>query len=745
MSQINLISLLSLLSGLANVALAAFVMGKDSRSRVNRSLAYLAMCFAMWGIGEFFMRQAGNPETALFWVRIEALGYVGVGSVYLRFSLLYSEQDHLLKRYWLRSALLIPPFIFLGLIWLTTTVYPGVETYPWGNRPSVGLAFYPLVAYIAIEWVAGGLVFAKRVKKLGAGHERQATLYLLIGTVLPIIVATLTAGIFPILGVDLPEMATHVSIVNAVILVYIIQRYQVLTFVPSRFADTLVASTGDAIIATDPMGSVIYFSPGAEEMFGYRADRVVDKSVVALFTQGEDEWKNLTVLLEQAESVRNYHTEMLRSDHKALTTSITLSYLRNESDNPVGTVSVIRDITEFSRLQDQLMKTQRLDSLGSLASGITHDFNNVLSIILPWTQMLKIRRSDDPLVVEHADRIEQAATSASELVRRLLTFARGSSKQTMVLSPSRLIEDTIEMLDRTIPSAVHLEMELGEDIPDVEADHLQFEQALVNLILNSVDAMPGGGTIKVDCRRLVTEVPSSRRRFTLPAGDWVVVSVRDTGQGIPVERLDQIFNPFFTTKPGGKGTGLGLTIVETFVGNNSGYMDVYSHPGVSTTFELILPTTSRHLSRELAAASDPRKGRGERLIIVDGNREIRDTLVQMLRELDYRVEGSESFTFCLAQLAQMRADGSAPQPDLIIIEAEGLSGEGEDPFVLLQRVLPKARVLLTSTGSIPDTSLIGEHTGVTGILYKPFELEEVMLSVRQALDVEIVDQSTRKK
>ena len=166
MGGIHFVSLLSLLSGLANVGLAAFVLGKDSRSKVNRSLAWLALCFAMWSVGEFFMRLAGTPERAMFWVRVEALGYVGVGSVYLLFSLLYSEQSRWLKKLWLRTVLVLPPFIFLGIIWFTDLVYPSIEVFGWGNRPAVGSVFYPLVAYIALEWVAGGLVFARRVRIL---------------------------------------------------------------------------------------------------------------------------------------------------------------------------------------------------------------------------------------------------------------------------------------------------------------------------------------------------------------------------------------------------------------------------------------------------------------------------------------------------------------------------------------------------------------------------------------------------
>ncbi len=734
MADIHFISMLSLVSGLANVALAAFVMGKDSRSPVNRSLACLALCFATWSIGEFFMRTAGTTESAMFWVRMEALGYVGVGSIYLTFSLLYSEQSHLLKRGWFRFILAFPPVVFLGLIWLTYTVYPDIETYVWGNRPATGPVFYLLVSYIAIEWIAGGLVFWRRVKTLGTSHERQATLYLLVGTALPIVVATLTAGIFPILGVNVPEMATHVSIFNALILVYIIEKYKVLTFIPSRFADALVSSTGDAIIAADPDGFITYFSPGAEKMFEYLAEEVTDKQIGELFLQGDDEWCNLIVLLKQGGTVQNYQSEMVTGEERTLTASLTLSYLKNESGDFVGTVFVIHDVTEVIQLQNQLMKSQRLDSLGSLASGITHDFNNILSIILPWTQMLRLKRSNDTLVVEYAERIEKAATSASELVRRLLTFARGSTKQPVVMNPSRLIEDTVDMLERTVPRTVKLITELQPDLPDVEADYLQFEQALVNLVLNGVDSMPGGGTITIGVRRLLTEMPNPRRDFTLPAGDWIIVFVRDSGKGIPVELLSEIFDPFFTTKAGGKGTGLGLTIIETFVKNNGGFVDVYSHPGVSTTFELILPATAKRLSEEISYAGDPRKGQGERILIVDHNPEIRETLVQLLTALDYVTQESEDFAFTLAQLAQSKADRTSPLPDLLIVEIEELPGGGKDAFELLGRIVPDARILITSAGIMPDRLFFGLHTGIMGVLFKPFDLDEVMCAVRDAID-----------
>jgi len=201
-----------------------------------------------------------------------------------------------------------------------------------------------------------------------------------------------------------------------------------------------------------------------------------------------------------------------------------------------------------------------------------------------------------------------------------------------------------------------------------------------------------------------------------------------------VEQLTHIFDPFFTTKAGGKGTGLGLTIVETFARNHGGYVDVYSHPGVSTTFEVILPSTTKQLSEEISYPGDPRKGHGERVLVIDQNPEIRETLMQLLTELDYIAQGSEDFAFSLAQLVQAKVDQTAPMPDLVIVEFEELPGGGKESFELLNRVLPRARILLTSAGILPDQTLIGLHSGILGVLYKPFDLDEVMRAVRDTID-----------
>jgi PAS domain S-box-containing protein len=549
MTGIHIVSLFSALSALTNAALAAFVIGKDPSSRVNRSLALLAFSFAIWGLGEFFMRSVADPVHAMFWVRFEALGYVGVGSFYLVFSLRYSDLEQVLDRFWVKACLTIPPVVFLWVIWFTDLVYPGIETHGWGNRPATGWAFYPLVTYIALEWVCGALVFGNRVRTLEHGVHRRATIYLLIGTVLPIVVATLTAGVFPIIGVDMPEMATHVSMLNAAILVYIIQRYRVLTFVPSRFADTLVSSTEDGIMAMDTEGFISYVSPGAEKMFGRTAEDLLGIPFAGLFEHGEDEWATLMVLLNKQDAVKLYQAGMRTGKHDLFTASLTLGFLRMESGQMTGTVAVIRDVTEVVKLQEQIQKADRLDSLGALASGIAHDFNNILSVIIPRSEMLQRKRSDDPVVVEETSRIVRAANTAGEMVRRLLAFARGSVKEAVIMDPNRLIRDTVELLSRTIPKTIQIEQKLQENLPYVEADHLQFEQALMNLILNGKDAMPGGGKITVTSRRLLTERELQKRTFTLPAGDWVIVSVQDNGTGIPIEYQDRIFDPLRPSRP----------------------------------------------------------------------------------------------------------------------------------------------------------------------------------------------------
>src|SRR5688572_4453051 len=308
-----------------------------------------------------------------------------------------------------------------------------------------------------------------------------------------------------------------------------------------------------------------------------------------------------------------------------------------EFDGRLAVLVVMHDLSEQRRLEHQLLHAQKMEAVGRLAGGIAHDFNNLLTAVLGYSDLLLANPELPPPAAADALEIRQAATSAVELTRQLLAFGRKQLIQPTALNVTAALERLDRLLQRVIGDNVRLAMRLDPDVEHVRLDPGQFEQIVVNLAVNATDAMPRGGTLTVETSTQRLDDAYASQHLSVVPGEYVMVAVSDTGEGIDANVLPHIFEPFFTTKPAGKGTGLGLATVYGIVKQNAGHIWVYSEPGHGSTFKIYLPALESTEDARTVACDLTAPGGTETILVVEDDDRLRRLAERTLNRFGYTV------------------------------------------------------------------------------------------------------------
>ncbi|BET69211.1 hypothetical protein ASA1KI_41290 [Opitutales bacterium ASA1] len=409
----------------------------------------------------------------------------------------------------------------------------------------------------------------------------------------------------------------------------------------------------------------------------------------------------------------------------------------DESGSPVAIEGYITDVTERVRLEQQRNRTQRLESIGTLAGGIAHDLNNALAPILAGVGLLTRR---DPEENEIIDTIDESARRGAAMVKRLLTFARGDEGQRTTLQPAALLRDMERIMRSTFPKNIEIRMEIAADCPSIVGDPTQLHQVILNLCVNARDAMPDGGTVTLACfRRDDTshDAPLDTSAAHASPSGWTVLRVSDTGPGIPSEILDRIFDPFFTTKPPDKGSGLGLSTVLGITRAHGGFVDVSTEPGHGAVFSVHLPALT-DASSAVAGVQRPRDtgGHGETILFVDDEAAVRTIVARVLERLGYTPLVAAGAHEALALLDAHRAQVSALVTDLNMPQIDGLA------LVRIVRARTKDLPVVVASGHLDDAAQTAlAALGVRHTLGKPFTPDLLAETLRCALGTRHVSAS----
>ncbi|MBF0111219.1 MAG: PAS domain S-box protein, partial [Desulfamplus sp.] len=522
----------------------------------------------------------------------------------------------------------------------------------------------------------------------------------------------------------------------------------------------LIENMPDVLYRTNIEGIILFISRSSEEITGYTVDELMGSRISDLFYQESNDREKFLSMLEQKGYVNNYEEELRRKDGTVWWASTNAHFFKDEDGNIAGIEGVFRDVTRRKMLENELRQAQKMESIGRLTGGIAHDFNNILNIMLGNAELATYEIPEGSSAYSKIEAIKIAGDKASKIVRQLLSFSRKTETGLEPINIVNTIKDSIQLLRATIPSTIEIRQIIEPDINATVLGHqTQIHQIIINLCINASQSMEEmGGVIEID----VQKVPSSfLEKITHPLGidmadfdeelsrfspnyniktelhveaptskEYVKITVTDTGHGIPPEIIDKIFDPYFTTKPVDKGTGMGLSVVHGIVKNYNGLITVKSRPQYGTTFTILLPLVDQP-SADIIKESETESrynGTAERILLVDDDELIVEMTSEMLDRLGYRVESKFDPNEALKLF-----EANPEAFDLIITDMTMPQMTGAKLAEKISQIRADVPIILCSGYS----SLINEdkaiEAGISAYMMKPVSMQDLGETIRRVL------------
>jgi two-component system, cell cycle sensor histidine kinase and response regulator CckA len=479
----------------------------------------------------------------------------------------------------------------------------------------------------------------------------------------------------------------------------------------------------DAMLVRDLTSRIRFWNKGAERIYGWSAAEALDRDANTLFYPAPlvGAATALETVLQQGEWQGELQ-KMTKTGQIAIVYS-RWTLVRDESGNPIEILSVDTDITEKKQLEAQFLRVQRLESLGTLASGIAHDMNNILTPILTASQLLPLRlKNIDDRSRSLLRMLEESAKRGTNLVQQILSFARGSDGTRTAVQIRHLLAEVVSVARQTFPKSIEIELRLATThLWSLTADVTQLHQVLMNLLVNARDAMPDGGILTVAAENLELDLNYVQQHPDARVGNYVMVAVADTGMGISPEILARIFEPFFTTKPNGKGTGLGLSTTLSIVKSHGGFALVESDVGQGTRFEIYLPAVEIVEIASPLDMLDLPLGNGESILVVDDEVSVREILKATLETYNYRVITANDGMQGIATFTKYQAEIRAILFDLMMPALNSAAA-----IRTLQRIDPDVEIVVMSGLAADELSENISDVRVAGCLAKPFTSQELL-------------------
>lgn len=487
----------------------------------------------------------------------------------------------------------------------------------------------------------------------------------------------------------------------------------------------LLNKTHDIIFVLDLGGLVQFWNTNAEQLYEHSAVEALQRPLAKLIELDYERHN-----LRQAQVLeRGYWSGEIvyNKAGKALTLDSRWTLMHDQQGNPQAIIIVQTDITERKQLEAQYLRAQRMESIGTLAGGIAHDLNNILTPILVSTDLLSDQFNDDESL-EIIDDIKLAANRGADLVKQILSFARGTGSQRNPIEPSALFRDISRILRESFPRNIHIQSKLAPSLPWIEGDATQLHQVLLNLAINARDAMPQGGTLTLNAELLDIDDHYATMHPGASPGAHILISITDTGLGIPQEIQDRIFEPFFTTKPLGQGTGLGLSTVQAIIKSHGGFMTLYSEPNKGTAFKIYLPTSKDQSNTTTQTTAQLLRGRGELILLVDDESSILSVTQQTLEAFGYRVITAQDGTEAIALYAEKRQEIAVVLTDVMMPIMDGISTSRA-----LYKLNPRVKIIAASGLNANATLTKLTDAGVGNFLPKPYTAEALLTMLRKVI------------
>lgn len=743
------------------LVLALFILWRDRRSPLNLNCTAVLLCFSVWSFCMTFVHHPEVPRgAALVFEKAGSLGWTFFAAFFFRFAAHLAGSRRLLSNrvFWTAA------FGAAMLFFLSQCINPFFEiwkltAYGWDGRWTASAWTLSFLLYYSALVVWGlVLIFLER-RRSPNPDQRRILSVLLFAAMGSMVSASVSNVALDLAGLDeVPPLGDVLVLLFAAGLGYTSIKYRFLNLAPVRLTDTeaMWKKTEQELVATEerlkimfenaPDGWFVYDLKGtfldgnrrAEEIVGFKKEELVGKSFLNLDLLPTDQLLKAGKLLGM-----NALGHASGPDEFTLKRKDGSFILVEISSHPMhfGTkrvcLGIVRDIgerkkseTEKNRLEEELRHVQKLESLGQLAGGVAHDFNNIISAISGFAEIMKMKYSGkgDPRLDQYVDMILDAAKQAGELTQRLLAFSRKSKRQSAVLEFHGLVDNLVKILEHTFDRRITVVTRLHAQRATVTGDASLLQNVLMNLAVNARDAMPEGGKLVFATGNAdLTGAETAAFGFAVEPGSYLVADVTDTGTGMDEATLKRCFEPFFTTKEMGKGTGLGLASVYGTVKDHKGYVRVFSEKGKGTTFRVYLPVSQLALEEAKDAAAGQGRYAGT-VLVVDDEPGVRVMVQGMLEILGFKVltcaDGEEAVACYREHHGRIR---------LVVSDVIMPRLDGRGCLRRLREINPAVKAVFMSGFMREGEQDLIASDGAAGFLSKPFTFEQLSQAVEKAL------------
>ncbi|MGD9563036.1 MAG: PAS domain S-box protein [Pyrinomonadaceae bacterium] len=490
---------------------------------------------------------------------------------------------------------------------------------------------------------------------------------------------------------------------------------------------SLLDKAQDAIMVCDLNYQILYWNKSAERIYGWNAQEVLGKNVFDVCAGNEAEMEAANSSLFEKGEWKSAPKHFTKESAKIVVDS-RWALVRNAKNEPDYILVTNTDVTEQKRTEEHLLRAQRMESIGTLAGGIAHDLNNILSPIIMSVDMLRLNDLDAE-TKRWLGVIKENAERGADLVKQVLTFARGMDGERISVQVKHIIKDLIAILKGTLPKSIKVTYDIEPELWTISADPTQIHQILMNLCINSRDAMPAGGTLSFKALNVELDENDARMNAAAEPGRYIVVAVADTGVGMSPEITNRIFDPFFTTKETGSGTGLGLSILLTIVESHGGFIDLYSEAGRGTRFSIYFPVSDNELRPQGRTGKlNIPEGNDELILVVDDEQNILDIMKAAMEKFGYRVLTAIDGDSALNIYRSNAGEVSAVLTDMAMPNVDGVG-----LIRGLRDIDPNSRIIVMSGLSTPDQTSALQDLGVKTFLAKPITAQKLLAVLAEVL------------
>ena len=496
-----------------------------------------------------------------------------------------------------------------------------------------------------------------------------------------------------------------------------------------RLMSQVFVNAADPIIITDPTAKIVDVNRAAREIYGWSEEELMGRSADMLVpSAGREEARRLYQRALEGEGVRNIETTHVTKTGEKVTVLLTLSRLTDEQGETVGVAAISKDITERKRLEREVRQAQKMEAIGTLTSGIAHDFNNLLMGINGCTDIALGRMEADHPARRYVEEIKDSITRGASLTSQLLAFTRKEGGETEVVRADGVVRDVEELLRPLLGSEIDFDVDLGAQAANIECDPGQLEQVILNLVVNARDAIESGGRISLTTRVVHADELGNLDVGEAVKGEYLEIEVVDSGVGMDEETLQHIFEPFYTTKPAGEGTGLGLSTVYGIVNQWGGAIEVESEPGEGTRFAIYVQLTHRSLAETSEHDRGVVEGEGESILVVEDEPQVRKAVESYLELGGYRTTLAESFDEAVETLRENSDFAMA----LIDFDLGAKTGGDLKEWIRTERLdIP---LLFMSAFGAESLLSQGELQPGDEVLQKPFSRKRLLAEVTDLIE-----------